>query len=196
MRSIGRHQAQNAALAVAALGVALEQEIGAKNGTRFAMSRPSTSAIETALEKARWPGRLEVLEDHPNVWVDGAHNPSGARTLLRAWRDGLSNAPATLVLACTDDKNIDTFLKSFQGPWRHVIATEASNPRAFSAERLARKAEAIFGVTAEAITPVSDAIEKAVQQARGREHVMIAGSLYLVGEALSILGVDPTQELT
>jgi dihydrofolate synthase/folylpolyglutamate synthase len=127
LRALGRHQAHNAALAVAAFSVGLEHGLVLPTGGRLRPEKPSPGALSHALSQARWPGRLERSEREPRVYWDGAHNPHGARVLRRAWKDAMADEPAVLVLGMSADKDARGFLRALRGPCRKVF-TAAPRP--------------------------------------------------------------------
>jgi dihydrofolate synthase/folylpolyglutamate synthase len=193
--SPGRHQAANAAVALAALGVSLECEFRTADGTRLAPQHPTAARLEAALSAARWPGRLEASPGDERIWWDGAHNPNGARVLARAWRDAMGDTPATLVLGVMQDKEVGKFLRALSGPWTRVYTVEADTPRAYPAPILAQQVETILGVPAEPCASTAEAVERARAGLAREERLLITGSLYLVGEAMAALGEDPTADL-
>jgi dihydrofolate synthase/folylpolyglutamate synthase len=194
LRALGRHQAGNAALAVAALGVALERGLRTPAGEPVQGEEPSREKIESALTRARWPGRLERSEREPRVWWDGAHNPHGARVLRRAWSDALGDAPAAVVLGCSSDKDVDGFLHALQGPWTYLFAAAPNNPRALDPGELARRASR-WGVPTSIRASVADATLAALETVGRQGRVLITGSLFTVGEAMTALQDPPPEAL-
>jgi dihydrofolate synthase/folylpolyglutamate synthase len=193
--SLGRHQAANAALALASLGVALERPFVAADGTRLAPLRPTATRLETAFSIARWPGRLEASRGDGRIWWDGAHNPNGARAMALAWREAMGDTPTTLVLGVTQEKETGKFLRALAGPWNRVYTVEANTPRAYPAPLLAQQVEKVLGVAAEPCGSTEDAVGRALSGLGKDDRLLIAGSLYLVGEAMAALGEDPTADL-
>ena len=68
-------------------------------------SRPE--AIVRGIESVRWPGRLERLQARPDVYLDGTHNPAGARELLAFWHEHLAGRRIHLIYGAMRDKAID-----------------------------------------------------------------------------------------
>lgn len=164
---VGRHQARNVALALAAAA-----ELGVP---------PEVAARGAAA--ARWPGRLERFEVRGRWLVlDGAHNPEAARALAAALRE-LEGRVAVLVLGISADKDVRTVAAALTGMAERVIATRAaSSPRALAPRELAP----IIDADATAEQP-SDALELALRWAVPGETVVVAGSLFLVGEVRALL---------
>ena len=174
----GRHQAANAATALAAVAAFLgRRELDAE------VVRAGFAAVTS-------PGRLEVAQRRPLVLLDGAHNPDGARALAAALREEFPAARRTTVLACLADKDVHGILRGLAPVTDRLIVTTNRNPRAASPERLAKEAEAV-GLAAEAVADVPTAVRRAVAQAREDEVVVVTGSLYTVGEArVELLGEE------
>jgi len=183
----GRHQAENVAVADATLD-ALE-------AAGIAIVPPS--ARRRGYANAHWPGRLELLEvGDRDVLLDGAHNPAGAATLAEALDDlrpfltggdAADAAPLTLVMGAMADKDVAGVVAALarSGALRgaRIIATQVDTPRALPAEALAAQWRgALPDAHVEAIPDVAAALDRAVA-GPGDGPVVVAGSLYLVGEA-------------
>jgi dihydrofolate synthase/folylpolyglutamate synthase len=182
----GRHQAHNAAVANAVLD-ALE--------VRGIASVPAT-ARRDGFAAARWPGRLELLEvGGSDVLLDGAHNPAGAAALAQALDDlrpflaGSGEEPPpplTLVTGSMADKDVDGIIAALDSAaaMRHarIVATQVAGERALPADALAARWRACRpGAMISAVQDVGAALDAAIAGAPGP--VVVAGSLYLVGEA-------------
>ncbi len=165
---LGLHQAPNVALAVVAA-----QVLGA-----------SGAAVAAGAAQTRWPGRLEPLQARDRTFLlDGAHNPQAARALARALR-ALGVAPAKLVFGVSADKDVAEIVAALEPSVSEVILTRARlNPRSASPEKLA----AYWSVpTFVAETPEA-ALDTAHTRTRPGEVVVVAGSLYLIGEVRPLL---------
>lgn len=193
----GRHQAANVAVADAVLDALSEAGIAATGD----------DARRRGYATATWPGRLELLRvGDRDVLLDGAHNPAGAAALARALDDlrpmleGGGEAippPLTLVVASMTDKDVDgvigalTAATALRGA--RVIATSLNLPRALPAEALAarwRELGRAAGIPeVEAVADPHAALDRALEHARGP--IVVAGSLYLVGEARRRFVDDP-----
>ena len=194
LRALGRHQAGNAALAVAAFAVALEQGLRLPTGGRLRPEKPAPEALGRALSQARWPGRLERSEREPRVYWDGAHNPHGARVLRRAWRDAMQDEPAALVLGMSADKDATGFLRALAGPWRKVFTAAPETARAAEPEALAREVGQ-WNVPVRAHATVAEALAEALAWVGSRGRVLVTGSLFTVGDAMRALGDPPPEAL-
>jgi dihydrofolate synthase/folylpolyglutamate synthase len=137
--------------------------------------------IERGIAAAQWPGRLERLQVRPDVYLDGAHNPSAARELARYLEEHFQGRRIYLIFAAMRDKAVDEVTGMLFPLAYAVFFTEARTPRAVSATQLAEMA----GHHAErsSIHPVAEeAMEAALAKARPEDAIFITGSLYLVGQ--------------
>jgi dihydrofolate synthase/folylpolyglutamate synthase len=167
----GHYQVENAALAIAAC------ELLSKDRTAI-----SQKSIRNGLIKTRWPGRLEIVSDHPMIIMDGAHNLIAARELARFLGDNLAQRPITLVVGILDDKPYKSMLRSLLSVCSRVIITRAKTNRALDPQRLFETAKKIIS-DVRIISDVAQAFKQAVATADFNEVICIAGSLYVVGEA-------------
>ena len=190
----GRHQAANVAVADAMLD-ALEQA---------GITTVPSEARRRGYAAARWPGRLELIDvDGRDVLLDGAHNPAGAASLaktlddLRPFLTGGDRAdppPPTLVVASMADKDVDGIIRALRAAdslrGARIIATQIHLSRALPATALAERWRVLapeLGV--EAIADLDAALRRSL--AVGSGPVIVAGSLYLVGEARRRWHDDP-----
>jgi dihydrofolate synthase / folylpolyglutamate synthase len=138
-------------------------------------------AIEKGIESVRWPGRLERLRERPTVYLDGTHNPAGARELLKFWEENFKGQRLVLVYGAMRDKAVDEIAGLLFPAVDFVILTEPRQPRAISAALLAE----MTGHLARNSVVVSDparAFERAIEMAGPDDAVFATGSLYLVGD--------------
>ena len=176
---LGRHQCDNAVLAVGAA----EALLGA--------SLPA-SAVE-ALAVPAIAGRMEVVARWPTVLVDGAHNPAGAVALRAALEEltavGAVGRPHALVCGALYGRDPEECLRAVGPGWFDtVVATEPPSPRALPAEVLAKAAETAGGPSPVAVAPDPAAALAQARDAVGRDGlVVVTGSLYLVGSLRRVL---------
>ncbi len=169
---LGDHQMGNAATAVAALEVLA--------GKGFNISRDS---IISGLAKVSWPGRLQILGHHPLLIVDGAHNPDSARRLKQSLEHYFNFDRAILVIGVSSDKDIASIVPELAPLFDKVIITHSRHPRAMALPLL--KAEfRRHGVKAQAVEAVSEALSLALALAGARDLICVAGSLFVVAEAI------------
>ena len=153
----GQHQQRNAQIAIAAM-----QQLG----------RPFDVA---ALQTVRHPGRFEEAGD---LILDGAHNPHGARALAATLR--ARDLRPVLVLAVSADKDVRAIAEALAGEVSGVIATRFQQERALDPEVLARVLREVGASRVETAPDLAAAVTRARQLG---ERVLVAGSLFLVGEA-------------
>jgi dihydrofolate synthase / folylpolyglutamate synthase len=166
----GRFQIRNA-LAAATTALLL-----AERG--FTITR---EAIERGIRDARWPGRLERLAEHPAVYLDGTHNPAGAKELLKFWKENFAGRRIFLVYGAMRDKAVDEIAGLLFPAADSVILTEPIQPRAISAPLLAEMTEHLARESTVVRNP-ADALERAIALAGPDDAVFATGSLYLVGD--------------
>jgi dihydrofolate synthase/folylpolyglutamate synthase len=173
----GVHQAQNAALAIAAV----ESLLGA--GTRPI----DADVLADGLGAVTSPGRVQVVGADPTVVVDAAHNPHGARALARALQESFDFDEWGVVLGVFDDKDAVGILGALQSVDGPVFATAPDSDRARDPDALADLVEAA-GRRVTVHRDVQDAADAAREWAASGERraVVIAGSVVLAGEALTL----------
>jgi dihydrofolate synthase/folylpolyglutamate synthase len=169
----GRFQARNSATAIGVI------ELLETKG--FTVPTP---AVAEGLRRCRWPGRVQVVGTDPLIIVDGAHNPGAMRTLVDAIQSGFEYERLLLVIGVMADKEIRDILREVVPVSDHVIYTRPAYYRAAEPEVL----EALgsdLGAPGEIVHLLPQAIERAKALARPRDLVLISGSLFTVGEALT-----------
>ena len=170
----GRYQCGNQALALAGA------ELLAGSGF------PGTpEALCAGIERARWPGRMELFPGEPRLLLDGAHNPAGAAALAEALAD-LSYGRLWLVVGVMGDKELAGILSPLLPLARAVFAVAPGIERALPAAELAAFCRTAGAETVEAGTVVQG-IALARAAAAADDLVLICGSLFTVGEARSQL---------
>jgi len=186
----GRHQFENAGLAIAAL----------RTTRQFII--PS-AAFDAGMVKADWPARLhrlahgalvELAPAGSELWLDGGHNPDGGRAVAATLADleERVSRPLVLIVGMLASKDCAGFLSNFAGLARRMIAVPVPGvEKAMSAEVLADTARGI-GLSATSRDNLSEALE-AVRKLDldPPPRILITGSLYLAGEALRENGTLP-----
>lgn len=143
--------------------------------------RISDDAIAQGIAEAVWPGRLEKLQSSPDVYLDGAHNPSAARELATFAEQNLAGRKVWLVFGALRDKAVDEIAGVLFPHAAEVIFTQPRTTRAISVAQLAEITShhaAHFSVIPES----EAALEYALDRADASDAVIVAGSLYLVGQ--------------
>jgi dihydrofolate synthase/folylpolyglutamate synthase len=143
-------------------------------------------AVPGAVARTRWPGRLEWVPGDPPLLLDGAHNPAGARALARYLAD---KRPFVLLFAAMDDKDVAGLARALFPLASAVVLTRPRQPRAMDPLALAQRAdERAAGAVREPSVFRALARARRLARARGRgTPVVVAGSLFLVGEVKRIL---------
>ena len=166
----GHFQVQNALNAVAAARVL------ATRGLRI-----TDNAIVSGISNTVWPGRLEKLQAHPDVYLDGAHNPAAARELAAFLAQNFASRKIWLIYGALRDKSVDEVAGWLFPLATEVVFTEPRTPRAISASQLAE----IAGHHArhyETIGDAENALDHVLANAEPEDAIFVCGSLYLVGQ--------------
>jgi dihydrofolate synthase / folylpolyglutamate synthase len=174
----GRHQIVNAQVAIA-----LAETLRARG---FPLTR---AAVTEGLETAEHAGRLERLRSGRHDFLfDGAHNAAGARA-LRDFLDEFVREPVTLVFGAMRDKDLTEIAAALFPAARRLILTRPDSPRAAAPETLARLAPRGFDSSRITLAPTAaEAVGAARAETPPAGIICVTGSLYLVGEARSMLG--------
>lgn len=170
---LGEHQKENAALAVAAF--------------KAAQIAISADAVEEGLAAVRWPARLQRWDER--TVIDGAHNPAGARVLVRAWRDIFGERKATLVFATLADKDVAAFAEAVSPIAGRVLLPRIQSERSLAPETLSLTIKAHLRAL-----PVATFSSFAAAWAAAQTYpdpILITGSLHFAGEALAFLRGEP-----
>lgn len=177
---VGRHQLRNIALAIAAAA-----ELNQQGFTGI-----TPKSIERGIRETRWPGRFQVIAAYdgwPEIVLDVAHNPAGAWALRSALSQRYAERPVLFVFGAMSDKAIAEMAEILFPLAQRVIATQAENPRSASPEEI-QQAAARTGTEVEIASGLTAALEQA--KAESGTPIVITGSIYLVGEAMRVLGVQ------
>lgn len=184
----GAHQAENAAVAVAALEAFLgggEKELDAE-------------ILQEAFASVTSPGRLEVVRTAPTIIVDAAHNPEGIRVSAEAIHEAFTLTKLVVVVGVLKEKDAEEILRQLKESLGDLAAeycfTQSNSPRAVPAEDLEELALDLgFGEdNVHVAAQLDDALEWAVERAESNDDlsggVLVTGSITLVAEARILLG--------
>ena len=171
---LGFHQGENAATAYAAL----------KTAEKFGLTL-TQEAYEKGFASVQWPGRMEVLNQHPPVVIDSAHNRYSALRLRQALDDYFPGLPIVMVFGASEDKDIEGMYQELMPRVHRVITTQSIHPRAYDAGKLVEMAHRC-GRSAEAIIPVEKALEAALEEAGQEAVVLVTGSVFVAAAAREI----------
>jgi len=179
---IGRHQLRNVALAVAAAVELREQ----------GLERITPASIERGIRQTHWPGRFQVVAadgGRPEFVFDVAHNPAGTWALRSTLSSVYSDRPITIVFGVLRDKAVAEMAEILFPIAERVIATHANNPRAATPREIRQAAAHVVDEIGEAES-VRVALEQAEETAGPNGLVVVTGSIYIVGEAMRMLGAS------
>src|SRR5271156_524880 len=166
----GRFQVQNALTAATAARLLTERGFPI-----------SDEAIERGIATAHWPGRLERISERPDVYLDGTHNPAGARELRRFWEDNFSGRRIFLVYGAMRDKAVDEIAGLLFPRAEAVILTMPRQSRAISASLLS-EITGHFAKHSFIVPDPAEALKRVMELADPADVVFVTGSLYLVGD--------------
>lgn len=174
---VGEHQRLNAALALATVEL-LRPQISV-----------GPTQVQTGLKNVNWPGRFQVIPrpEGRAIVLDGAHNPAGMEALAAALQSQFPDAKPTLILGMLADKDWRPMCVRLAALASRVVTVPVGSTRTASAEDLASACRERLPQTTEGCASLSEALTKTEKDPL----VVIAGSLYLVGEALELLGLSP-----
>jgi len=186
----GRHQFENAGLAIATLRALPALKVPA-------------GAYEAGMVKAEWPARMQRLTQGAlvalapagsEVWLDGGHNPDGGRAIAAALADleERVSRPLVLIVGMLTTKDNSGFLRNFAGLARRLIAVPVpQQDKGMAAEDLSAAARAIGlqATSRDDLVSAFDAVAKLDLDPPPR--ILITGSLYLAGEVLKANGTLP-----
>jgi dihydrofolate synthase / folylpolyglutamate synthase len=184
---VGRHQFRNIALAIAT----------AEELARFGF-KVTARQIEQGIRETHWPGRFQVVlagehcttyNAHYNVVFDVAHNPAGAWALRSAISETFPDREITLVFAAMRDKAVQEMADILFPLAARVIVTHIESPRAASVEELQR-AGSRSGAEMFPEPNTDAALSRAFKLSLADGIVVVTGSIFLVGEAMKILGMS------
>jgi len=173
----GDYQAQNAAVAIAAV----EQFFGS------AQQRIDEVILRAALADATSPGRLQIISRKPTVLLDAAHNPHGARSLAEALVKTFKSPAAIGVISILGDKDARKILEALEPVLVDIVLTQSSSTRATDVSILKDLADEIFG--ADRVHEAKNVVEglaKAKQILPTDGMIVVSGSITLIGDVLKL----------
>jgi len=181
----GRHQVENAVLAV------LAAEALAESG---ALAEPiPAEAIVEGLARTRWPGRMQIAGEKPLLILDGAHNPAGCVVLAQALKDLRASGACeriAVVFGVLQDKELDPMLSAILPQADRLIVTKGRSERFLPPGTTAAAARAA-GAAPEVSADPAAALAAARAWAGPADAIVVCGSLYLVGDVMEAIGLSP-----
>ncbi len=176
---LGEHQKTNAALALAMVEV-LQKQIPVRE-----------EKIREGLQNVNWPGRLQLIEkaDGQKILLDGAHNVAGVEALRAALPAGV---PLTFIVGFLGDKDWRPMCEILAPLASKIFCVPVASARTADARELTKTFHAANpGAEILVCDSLSEALEKSGSPHPAQDLIVITGSLYLVGEALELLGLSP-----
>jgi dihydrofolate synthase/folylpolyglutamate synthase len=183
----GAHQAQNAAVALAAVEAFL--------GAGAATGPIAPDVVRDAFAAVRSPGRLERVRSSPTVLVDAAHNPAGMAATVAAVQESFDFTRLVGVVGCVVGKDVGGMLAALEAVCAELVVTQNGSARAIPADELGARAVDVFGADRVSVHPrLPEALESAMELAEagpddalGGSGVLVTGSVITAGEARSLL---------
>lgn len=169
---LGYHQVINCANARVALEV-----------LKDAGMKISEEHIREGFRNVEWPGRFQVLSRDPIIVIDSAHNRDSALRLRIALDDYFPGQKVTLVFGASADKDIKGMFSDLLPRISRLITTRADHPRAADPDDLAARASG-YGLKVSVAEDIPSALSLAVKKVRPDEVILVAGSIFIAGEAL------------
>lgn len=170
---IGRHQRANASVALAALELIREY---------FPVDE---NAVRAGLRQVRWPGRLEVMFEQPTVILDGAHNPEGVKSLVDELSTMRRGGRIKLLFATMADKEWKLMLRALAGAADEITFTQVAMERSAEPHVLAENFSQ--SIPQRVISNSRAALRTLLSEAERQDVIVVAGSLYLLGEVRPLL---------
>jgi len=177
---LGQYQLSNAAAAIGALEALIE------NGANI-----PPQAVLQGMQNVNWEGRLQVLNRHPLVIADGAHNQDSAQKLRQSLQQYFKYNKAVLVIGMSSDKDLPGIVAELAPAFSQVIVTRSLHPRAMAAAPIAAEFNK-HGITALQTDDIAEAMPLALSLAGENDMICVTGSLFIAAGAIEqamILGL-------
>ncbi|MCP4539607.1 MAG: bifunctional folylpolyglutamate synthase/dihydrofolate synthase [Chloroflexi bacterium] len=168
---LGRHQLENAAIAIATLDILRQQGFDIP-----------AHAVREGLRDVYWPGRMEILSRDPLVVGDGAHNPHSMQVLREALEEWFPDQRWVLVFGASADKDVTGMLNTLSPITEHIIVTRSDHPRSASPVELA-DAVASIGRGAEVSVDMYKSLLRGLATMESNSGLLVTGSTHLVADA-------------
>ncbi len=175
---LGEHQKINAALALATVEV-LQKQISV-----------SEEKIREGLQNVNWPGRLQLIvkAGGQKILLDGAHNVAGAKVLRAALEEYFGGEKPVLIFGALADKNWPDICRTLAPLAAKIFTVPVASARTADTRELA---ETFRSANPQAEVLICKNLSEAINASKDEPFVVVTGSLYLVGEALELLGLSP-----
>jgi dihydrofolate synthase / folylpolyglutamate synthase len=171
----GKHQKENAALAIMAV------ELLARQGA----VQVGRGDIEEGIRKTFWPGRFEQVSSHPAIILDGAHNPEAVEQLVATLRSEYSGRKLHVIFGALRDKDVSVMIGMLEEVAEKMVFVDFEFPRAASAEQLAGLCRL---ENKRSYEDLSECLREEIGCLQQEDVLVIAGSLYLLAEVKERIG--------
>ena len=138
----------------------------------------------------RWPARLHCVGKHPRIVLDCAHAPDAAAALVDSLKSYFRYQRLWFVVGMSEDKDVAGFARQLSRVDAETLLCQARLPRALPAHQLRERAKP-FWDEAECFNSTEQAVRAARERAGRDDLICITGSVYVVGEAMESLGIEP-----
>lgn len=166
IRLPGDHQVGNAALSLMTLEV-LEKE---------GLIDLKDTAVRDGLHQTMWPGRMELVTEHPRILLDAAHNPEAVAHLVKALKTYFTYKHLILVIGIFKDKEVAAVAKPLGELADDIFVTVGSHPRYVPAEKLAESMRSWCSSSVAAVPQAEEAIQMAIHRSGRDDLILVAGS--------------------
>jgi len=145
---------------------------------------PDINTVERGIYESRWPGRFEIVDSHPLVIFDSAHNPPAANALVESYTKIIGKKPL-LVIGMLSDKDVFSYLSVMSRLSDSVIFTTPDEPeRAIPPQTLRELSGNLF----KNITVIDDPVMAYEYAIKSSDYILVTGSMYLVGFLKKYIG--------
>jgi dihydrofolate synthase/folylpolyglutamate synthase len=151
-------------------------------------------AVRRGLAATLWPGRLQLIDEHPRVVLDGAHNPAALTRAGASLRGLIGKERLVALFAMLTEREpaqVLDALRTMRPDAAVFTEAESAGSHAVAAAQLAE----VYGPGGEAVKPAGAALARAKELAGPNGNVIVCGSLYLVGEVLALGGMSPKRDV-
>lgn len=179
---LGQYQLANASTAIAALEILIEK------GNKIPLN-----SIVQGMKEVNWEGRLQVLNRHPLVVVDGAHNQDSAQKLRQALGEYFKFEKSILIVGMSSDKDLSGIVAELAPAFEKVIVTRSTHPRAMATAPIAAEFKK-YGIETQQVDDITVAVPLALSLASEKDMICITGSLFVAAGAIEqarALGLKP-----
>lgn len=171
---LGRHQIENAATVIKAMGILSEKH-----------KQITQRAISAGLKKVNWPGRLQIVSEKPYVILDGAHNEYSMGCLVDSVGQYFKHQKVITIVGFSANKDIAGMAKQIKRLNGKVFVTRSTHPRAANLKQVSL-AFSNQGIKVTVFDDIRSAFAAATKKAKDDDLILVTGSLFIVANAMGI----------